>query len=78
MFSIINIVLTLLGFAKSLMQWLHDRRMIQAGEDAAVARAALAVLETTAEGKRLRDHVKTLETAEEDALWDRMLKKEKP
>lgn len=78
MFGWLNIILALVSAAKAIMQWLHDRQMIKAGEDAAVARAALALLETTQEGKRLRDHVKALETqADEDALWDRMLKKEK-
>lgn len=57
------------------MQWMHDRDMIQAGQDKAVAAAAMEVLETTAEGKRLREHVKTLDIPGEDKLWDEMLKK---
>ena len=77
MFGWLNIVLMLVQAAQALFGWLRDRQLIKAGEDAAVARAALALLETTQEGKRLRDYVKTLEPTEEDALWDRMLKKDK-
>lgn len=77
MFTWIGLVQALISAASALFGWLRDRQLIKAGEDAAVARAALDLLETTQEGKRLREYVKTLEPTEEDALWDRMLLKDK-
>ena len=75
MFSFFSIASVLLSFAKALIGWLHDRRMIKAGEDAAVARAATELLERTQAGKELRERVNALEPDAEEKLWDRMLKK---
>ena len=75
MFTWVNLILMLISAAKALTQWLHDRQMIQAGHDKAVAQAAMELLQTTQEGKRLREAVKAIETPkEEEDLWDAMLK----
>jgi hypothetical protein len=69
-----QLLMLLLRAAFGLFMWLRDRQLIKQGEDAAVARAAKALLESTAKGKALRDHVKSLSQTEEDDLWDRMVK----
>ena len=70
--SWISIILTSLKLLTSLLNYLNDKRLIQAGEDKAVARAALELLEQTAEGKALRDSIKSLSDQEAADLWDRM------
>lgn len=74
MFFWFQLLMILLRAASGLFGWLRDRQMIKAGEDAAVARAAKALLESTERGKALREHVKGLSQSEEDDLWERMLK----
>jgi hypothetical protein len=69
-----NLLMLLLRAAAGLFGWLRDRQLIKAGEDAAVARAAKELLERTETGKRLREQVKALSPAEEDDLWDRMIR----
>lgn len=78
MFGWLGILNLLLQAASALFGWLRDRQLIKAGNDAAVAKAALEILEKTQQGKELREHIQSLEDAEADALWDRMLKQEKP
>ena len=70
--SWVSIILTGLKLLTSLLNYLNDKRLIQAGEDKAVARAALELLEQTAEGKALRDSIKSLSDQEAADLWDRM------
>jgi len=69
-----SIILTGLKLLMSIMSYLNDRKMIQAGEDRAIARASLELLEQTQEGKALREHVKGLSDTEAADLWDRMSK----
>lgn len=57
----------------SLVNWAKAKELMNAGEDAAVARASLAVLEATAEGQRLRDMLAMYNDAEAEELWKRML-----
>ena len=68
----ISIVLSGIKLAISIMTYLNDRQLLKAGEDKAVARMALELLEQTAEGKALRDSVKGLSDEEAADLWDRM------
>jgi hypothetical protein len=69
-----SIILMGLRIVSEMMNYLNDRKLIKEGEDKAIAAAALSLLERTAQGKALRDHVKSLTVAEEDDLWDRMSK----
>lgn len=68
----ISIVLSGIKLAISIMTYLNDRQLLKAGEDKAVARMALELLEQTAEGKALRDSIKGLSDQEVADLWDRM------
>jgi len=67
-----SIILTGLKLLSSIMSYLNDKRMIQAGEDRAIARASMELLQQTAEGKALREHIKSLSDQEAADLWDRM------
>ena len=69
----ITIAVTLLKLAHSLVEWLNKRNMLQAGQDQAIAAAALLVFEETEAGKQLREHIENLEEDDALALWDRML-----
>jgi hypothetical protein len=73
----INLILGLIRAAGAIADWLRARQLIKAGEDRAIASAAIAVLQKTEEGKRLRDYVNSLPQPDEDSLWDRMLMQEK-
>lgn len=68
----IDIILSGVKLAISIMTYLNDRQLLKAGEDKAVARMALELLEQTAEGKALRDSIRGLSDPEVADLWDRM------
>jgi len=68
-----SLVLALLKLTSGLVTWLRERQMLEAGRDREVARAALDVLERTAEGKRLRDRISAMQDPEAEELWRRML-----
>ena len=72
--SWISLIVTGLKLLTSIMAYLNDKRLIQAGEDKAVARAALELLEKTQQGKELRERVKGLSDQEASDLWDSMRK----
>ena len=72
--SWVSIIVTGLKLLTSIMAYLNDKRLIQAGEDRAVARAALELLEKTQQGKELRERVKGLSDQEAADLWERMSK----
>jgi hypothetical protein len=72
--SWISLIVTGLKLLTSIMNYLNDKRLIQAGEDRAVARAALELLEKTQQGKELRERVKGLSDQEAADLWERMSK----
>jgi hypothetical protein len=72
--SWVSIIVTGLKLLTSIMAYLNDKRLIQAGEDRAVARAALELLEKTQQGKELRERVKGLSDQEAANLWERMSK----
>jgi len=69
-----TLILAGLKMLTSIMGYLNDKKLIQAGEDKAIAAASLELLQRTAEGKRLREHVRSLSDTQEDDLWERMLK----
>lgn len=58
----------------SVMTYLNERKLIQAGEDKAIAQMALQLVERTEHGKALREQVKAMTPTEEQDLWDRMTK----
>lgn len=62
----------------SILSWMNAKKLIKAGEDAAIARASLEVLEATNEGKRLHSLIQGLSDDEADDLWQRMLRNDPP
>lgn len=56
----------------AVLNWMQDRQLIKAGEDAAIAKAALDLLDKTEAGKRLREHIRALTAEEVDDLLDRI------
>lgn len=69
----ISIILSFMKLAGSLTSWLRESQMMKAGQDREVARAALEVLERTAEGEALRNRITAMEDPEAEELWRRML-----
>ncbi len=59
----------------AVLSYLNERKLIKEGEDKAIAAMALELLERTESGKALREHVKGLTIAEEEDLWNRMVKR---
>jgi hypothetical protein len=68
-----SIIVTILKLILTGMSWLKDRDLMKAGEDTAVAKAALEVLDATTEGQRLRNMLAMHDDAEAEMLWNRML-----
>lgn len=71
----VTLAVGLLKLANSLIGWLNQRKMIQAGEDRIIASTALAIFQETQSGKELRELIDNLENDEALQLWDRMLEK---
>lgn len=72
----VTLAVGLMKLANSIIGWLNQRRMMQAGEDKLIASTALAIFQETQTGKELREHIDNLDNDEALALWDRMLKNE--
>lgn len=72
--SWISLVLPLLRLVLMFQTWARERELMDAGQDRAIAQAALQVLEATKEGKALRERIKSLTDAEEEDVWNRMLR----
>lgn len=73
MLSWASLITTGLKAVLALVNWANRRQLLDAGQDQAVARQALAVLEATEEGKRLRDRIKQMSDSDADKLWNEML-----
>lgn len=70
-----SLILASLKMAVSLIQYVNRQQSLEAGQDKAIAQAALAVLEATQYGKDLRARVAQLTDGEADDLWDRMVER---
>ena len=68
-----SFILALLKLATSLVGWMRDRNLIQQGQDQAIAKASLEVLEATASGKEIRERIRGLDDDSADALWSQMI-----
>ena len=68
-----SIVLAFLKLSLAIVGWLNSKQMMDAGQDKAIAKAALDVAMKTDYGKRLRDSVKAMDDSDADQLWDDML-----
>lgn len=64
--------LILLGLRALLafMDWARDRRQFTAGQDAEIARNAVAILDKTEAGKRIMEKINAMPDGELDALID--------
>lgn len=69
----LKIVLGLISIAQQLFSWMKSQKDFNAGHDNAVATASLALLETTTQGKALRDSVRKMSETDADKLWGDML-----
>ena len=68
-----NLILPILNLALTLLKFAQQRQLLQAGQDKAIAMAALQVLENTQNGKAIRESVRKLSDTEATTLWDEML-----
>ncbi len=73
-----QVVIAALQAIATIIAWIQSRKAFKEGEDAAVARAGLKVIEATEEGKRLRRIVANLSDQEAESLWKRMLRSDPP
>ena len=69
----LKILPTALSIILTILKWAQERQLLKAGEDQAVAKAALEILETTRAGKELREKIRTLPDDTSDKLWDDMI-----
>lgn len=67
-----SLLLLVLQLVLSFLKTAQARQLIRAGEDKAIAKASLAVLDATEHGKRLHDLILSYNDAEADELWERM------
>lgn len=69
----VSLAIAALKVLASLVKFLSDRKMIRAGEDRIIAKQAITILESTQQGKRLREKVKALDDEDADQLWDDLI-----
>lgn len=70
MSTYIQIALLLLQVANSFVTWIRNKQTLDAGEDRAVAKAALIILERTETGKRLMEKIDAMPDRDLDRLID--------
>lgn len=63
-------ILTGLKLLSALLDWARGRQQFKAGEDAEIARSAVAILEKTEAGKRIMEKINAMPDGELDALID--------
>lgn len=54
----------------ALVNWVQDRQQFKAGQDAEIARHAVAILDKTEAGKRIMEKINAMPDGELDALID--------
>lgn len=59
-----------LSLVLAFIDWARDRRQFTAGQDAEIARSALAILEKTEAGKRIMEKINAMPDGELDDLID--------
>lgn len=67
-----SIIISILRLAQSLIDWRRSSEYLAQGEDKAIAKAALDVLEATNYGKLLRERIRQSDDDAADRLWDEM------
>lgn len=67
-----SLALALVQLALTLVAWAKEKQTLAAGQDKAIAAAALQLLEVTEEGRQLRARVMAMTDPEAEALWRRM------
>ena len=72
------VIATLVKFATALFERFVQTGMIRLGQDKEVARAAFALLEMTAEGRRLRAKIEALPDDDLSSLWDSLADTKEP
>lgn len=71
--SWISLISPLLQIALTLIKWGQQRSLLNAGQDQAIAKVSLDILESTQSGKMLRERIRALDDDTADKLWDDML-----
>lgn len=64
MFSWLSLLTLVLNVASSLLGWMRERQLLDAGADREIAKQALAILEMTQEGKRIMAHIQKMDDDE--------------
>lgn len=66
--------LILLGLRALLafMDWARDQRLFTAGQDAEIAKNAVAILDKTEAGKRIMERINAMDDGEFDRLVDEL------
>lgn len=54
----------------ALLNWARDNRQFNAGQDAQIAKTAVAILEKTETGKRIAEKINAMDDGEFDRLVD--------
>lgn len=68
-----SLLLAALKLILTFLKMAQQRDLIRAGEDKAIAKASMAVLDATEHGQRLRNLLTVYSDKEAEDLWDRML-----
>jgi hypothetical protein len=72
MFTWANVALTLLKLVNAFIGYARDRKLISAGEDAALGRAAVETLRLTTWGKEIAGKIDALPKKDLDDLADQL------
>lgn len=68
-----SVILALLQLARSLLSWTREKDLLKAGQDQAIAKASLEVLEITKTGRELRERIAAMDDAAAEELWRKMI-----
>jgi hypothetical protein len=68
-----SLIISLIRLAIALTVWVREKDLLKAGQDQAIAKASLEMLEATKRGQAIREAIASLDDQSASKLWESMI-----
>jgi hypothetical protein len=68
-----SLIISLIRLAIALTAWTREKGLLKAGQDQAIAKASLEMLEATKRGQAIREAIASLDDQSASKLWESMI-----
>jgi hypothetical protein len=68
-----SLIISLIRLAIALTVWVREKDLLKAGQDQAIAKASLEMLEATKRGQAIREAIASLDDQSANKLWESMI-----